>query len=280
MSYLNAIRASISSLFTPSSKPHHDLTQRKERDRKLMPPPSITRPLKLDRNARELTPTTKTSEWLSRGLLTPMSSHSSHSRGSLTPDRDRTSTSSIRSTPSPGRNDYRVTKKVQNKRARSSSAGLGNYQPDSDDDGYSDDELEGPTLVGKETPAGKNQKGKRAVVYAPEDTEDSQEQKQYLIKRTTKNEVAAENSVERGRHLAETLKLPEDQQWSEPEKDLFKHLAMRGFEPIFPKEWSRDFNTFPDPLFADREQTLIHNKQGTMFRGSSFSCNQTFISTP
>ncbi|OJJ50939.1 hypothetical protein ASPZODRAFT_55006 [Penicilliopsis zonata CBS 506.65] len=56
--------------------------------------------------------------------------------------------------------------------------------------------------------------------------------------------------------------------WSEGERELFMRLAMRGFEPIVPKDWRLDFATLPKLLFARsvRESSLI----SAVKRGSSF----------
>ncbi|EAW13060.1 uncharacterized protein ACLA_014980 [Aspergillus clavatus NRRL 1] len=56
-------------------------------------------------------------------------------------------------------------------------------------------------------------------------------------------------SIERAKRWATAVNVPKDL-WSQGEKDLFYRIAMRGFEPLLPKQWHYDFSTLPDSLFT------------------------------
>ena len=78
------------------------------------------------------------------------------------------------------------------------------------------------------------------------------------------------NDLEKARRHAEAHKLPADSDdWSQAERDLFYHLAMRGFEPLLPKNWMIDFRTLPLSLYAtdDNGTPLILPHKDNEFRG-------------
>lgn len=68
------------------------------------------------------------------------------------------------------------------------------------------------------------------------------------------------------RHAAATDLPPNSGIWERGEKELFFHLSYRGFEPLFPTNWMRDFRTMPLSLYqqpTDPEPPLIqHYKLG------------------
>lgn len=68
------------------------------------------------------------------------------------------------------------------------------------------------------------------------------------------------------RHAAATDLPPNSGVWERGEKELFFHLSYRGFEPLFPTNWMRDFRTMPLSLYqqpTDQEPPLIqHHKLG------------------
>lgn len=68
------------------------------------------------------------------------------------------------------------------------------------------------------------------------------------------------------RHAAATTLPPNSGVWERSEKELFFHLSYRGFEPLFPANWMRDFRTMPLSLYhqpSDEQPPLIqHHKLG------------------
>ncbi|KAF7115731.1 hypothetical protein CNMCM5793_003234 [Aspergillus hiratsukae] len=64
------------------------------------------------------------------------------------------------------------------------------------------------------------------------------------------NESVPDLTLERAKRWANAVNVPKDL-WSEVEEQLFRRIAMRGFEPLLPKQWHYDFSTLPNPLFAD-----------------------------
>ncbi|GAQ09679.1 hypothetical protein ALT_7000 [Aspergillus lentulus] len=74
-------------------------------------------------------------------------------------------------------------------------------------------------------------------------------------------------SLERAKRWANAVNVPKDL-WSEVEKQLFYRIAMRGFEPLVPKQWHYDFSTLPNPLFAvpgEKPAPLINAIRGSEF---------------
>jgi len=60
--------------------------------------------------------------------------------------------------------------------------------------------------------------------------------------------------------------------WHADEVELFERLAMRGYEPLLPMAWARDFPTLPDHLFGKvkdgvEERTVFNAISGNDFRG-------------
>jgi hypothetical protein len=281
MSYLNLLRASVTSFFTPKKeKDDQELRrrQRLERDRQLMPPPPIVRPFKLDN--KNMSPITKTNEWFARGSLSPSGS----------PSMPKTPT-----VLGPNTEGAKIEK---NKRAfiRRPRAGSAEqtYTTDAEEDDYDseDYDIDGPTLVAQNLP--KTPKTPRAGAtprclsqkksarhfdsFRPGSEDDEDENlpmKAYQLKRLkdSKNEVLAENSLEAVRQYAENLKLPDDQHWNETEEALFKQLALRGFLALFPNNWVMDFRTFPASFFArkikgEMQEPICYPMHGSDFRGT------------
>ncbi|KAL2438354.1 hypothetical protein ABEF95_007557 [Exophiala dermatitidis] len=79
-----------------------------------------------------------------------------------------------------------------------------------------------------------------------------------------------DHSMEEARRHAAAIRLPPNSGiWSQAERELFFHLAYRGFEPLLPENWMLDFDTLPISLFAqgdDKDTPLIHNVRGNQFR--------------
>ncbi|KIW21020.1 hypothetical protein PV08_01599 [Exophiala spinifera] len=76
---------------------------------------------------------------------------------------------------------------------------------------------------------------------------------------------------ERRRYLASIQLPPGSGVWSQTEKDLFFHLAYRGFEPLLPQSWMLDFGTLPIGVFAHENTTdtpLIHHVRDNQFRAA------------
>jgi hypothetical protein len=76
-------------------------------------------------------------------------------------------------------------------------------------------------------------------------------------------------SLEREKRWANAVNVPKGL-WSEVEKQLFYRIAMRGFEPLLPKQWHYDFSTLPNPLFAvsgEKPAALINAIRGSEFYG-------------
>ena len=56
--------------------------------------------------------------------------------------------------------------------------------------------------------------------------------------------------------------------WTAGEVQLLDLLSMRGFEPMLPTHWRRDFQTMPEHLFTDNlSQQIFHAIHGSDFRG-------------
>lgn len=109
----------------------------------------------------------------------------------------------------------------------------------------------------------------------------------------TEPEKLDDYDIEKARRYAEAIDLPpKSGVWSHAEKDLFSHLALRGFEPLLPKNWMNDFKTLPLSLYAtnDIEIPLMQSNLlrefhairalrdlfdlGNIARGGSFSQNR------
>ncbi|GIJ86129.1 hypothetical protein Asppvi_005003 [Aspergillus pseudoviridinutans] len=83
------------------------------------------------------------------------------------------------------------------------------------------------------------------------------------------NDSVPDLSLERAKRWANAVNVPKGL-WSEVEKQLFYRIAMRGFEPLLPKQWHYDFSTLPNPLFAvsgEKPSPLINAIKGSEFYG-------------
>ncbi|ETI21683.1 hypothetical protein G647_08030 [Cladophialophora carrionii CBS 160.54] len=71
------------------------------------------------------------------------------------------------------------------------------------------------------------------------------------------------------RHAAAITLPPNSGIWSQTERELFFHLAYRGFEPLLPQNWMLDFDTLPISVFAHEDSldpALIQNVRDNQFR--------------
>lgn len=58
------------------------------------------------------------------------------------------------------------------------------------------------------------------------------------------------------------------QNWNTDELEIYARLTMRGFEPLMPTYWRKDFRTCPDFLFTDEEKDwVIRAHSGNEYRG-------------
>lgn len=257
-------------------------------------PSAMTRPfLEKQLHRRPQTPTSKTKEWLSR----PTPADRESGRGK---------TPSVL-----GVKGAKVEKKRRMHTPASTKGSRGKkkhgdptYDHPTDVDG--DGDLEGSTLVGADTPYAKDlrspreqQGGTKATTPHPKDTsyipdtklidkdlnksivrpdkidEDELTDDEILkasnaVKKNDRKEVAFDFSMERAKRWADAVTLPSGQ-WAEAERDLFFRLAMRGFEPLVPSNWTMDFRTLPASLFAVEggQEPIVKPIHGSDFRGKS-----------
>lgn len=91
-----------------------------------------------------------------------------------------------------------------------------------------------------------------------------------LTSMTTRQKLTNdEYDMERARRQAAATTLPEHSGvWERGEKELFYHLAYRGFEALLPQNWMVDFRTMPVTLFNCEEdlKPLIRPHTTTEFR--------------
>ena len=78
------------------------------------------------------------------------------------------------------------------------------------------------------------------------------------------------DAMEGARRHAAAVSLPANSGiWSQTERELYFHLAYRGFEPLLPQNWMIDFETLPLSVFAHENSTdpaLIQNVRDNQFR--------------
>lgn len=81
-----------------------------------------------------------------------------------------------------------------------------------------------------------------------------------------------EELMEERRRYVAAIQLPQNSGvWSQTERDLFFHLAYRGFEPLLPQNWMLDFGTLPISVFVHEdtsEPPLVQNVKGNQFRAA------------
>ncbi|EXJ65931.1 uncharacterized protein A1O5_10907 [Cladophialophora psammophila CBS 110553] len=81
-----------------------------------------------------------------------------------------------------------------------------------------------------------------------------------------------DDMMEEARRHAAAVTLPANSGlWSQAERELFFHLAYRGFEALLPQNWMIDFDTLPISVFAHENSTdppLIQNIRDNQFRAS------------
>ncbi|KAL4975371.1 hypothetical protein BDW66DRAFT_152013 [Aspergillus desertorum] len=83
-----------------------------------------------------------------------------------------------------------------------------------------------------------------------DDEDRDNEDENYQISDNERATVLFDFDRERAKRLANVINIPEGR-YTEQERDLFLQLAMRGFEPLAPKNWQFDFPTLPDSLFPE-----------------------------
>ncbi|EXJ78753.1 hypothetical protein A1O1_09155 [Capronia coronata CBS 617.96] len=90
--------------------------------------------------------------------------------------------------------------------------------------------------------------------------------------RRRKVEDMDDHAMEDARRHAAAIRLPPRSGiWSQTERELFFHLAYRGFEALLPENWMLDFDTLPISLFAQGNAAgvpVIHNVRDNQFRAS------------
>ncbi|KAL9106105.1 MAG: hypothetical protein Q9227_008805 [Pyrenula ochraceoflavens] len=89
------------------------------------------------------------------------------------------------------------------------------------------------------------------------------------LRKDDRREIPSDYQFERSKRFAEATELPANSGvWTLSEKDLFYRLAMRGFEPLIPGNWSMDFTTFPQTIFDvdGGEPALIQSNARREFR--------------
>lgn len=78
------------------------------------------------------------------------------------------------------------------------------------------------------------------------------------------------HAMEEARRHAAAIRLPPNSGiWSQTERELFFHLAYRGFEALLPENWMLDFDTLPISVFANGntlDVPVIHNVRDNQFR--------------
>lgn len=120
---------------------------------------------------------------------------------------------------------------------------------------------------GQEDSSGKRSKSCDPVVRHSDSAEEVDEPP--AIQKDEANESIPDLTLERAKRWANAVNVPKDL-WSEVEEQLFRRIAMRGFEPLLPKQWHYDFSTLPNPLFADSGEKLtplINAIRGSEFYG-------------
>jgi hypothetical protein len=85
-----------------------------------------------------------------------------------------------------------------------------------------------------------------------------------------KMDLVDNDTMEEARRHAAAIALPANSGiWSQTERELFFHLAYRGFEPLLPQNWMIDFDTLPISVFAHENSSdppLIQNLRDNQFR--------------
>ncbi len=108
---------------------------------------------------------------------------------------------------------------------------------------------------------------------AESDDEEDKEADEYAIPDNEKATVLFDFDREREKRLASVIDIPEGL-YTEKEKSLFLKLAMRGFEPLAPKDWQFDFPTLPDSLFPEsgkqQSDPIIKISRSTAFYGKYY----------
>ena len=105
---------------------------------------------------------------------------------------------------------------------------------------------------------GLKQKRKDSGVYVDEDDQGEYVQSPGL-RPADRREVFEFDALAAKREAEAIAANPEIEFWSKSERDLFTHLALRGFEPMLPRNWMIDFRTLPEQAFSndDTSEPLI-----------------------
>ncbi|KAL4890211.1 hypothetical protein BDV59DRAFT_98366 [Aspergillus ambiguus] len=106
--------------------------------------------------------------------------------------------------------------------------------------------------------------------FVPDNSDDdNDDHSTFRVSKSEKTTIVFDFSLEKAKRWAEAINLPQGVYNSE-ESDLFFRLAMRGFEPLVPRQWKYDFPTLPELLFPspeDESGSLIRAFRGSEFYG-------------
>lgn len=111
-----------------------------------------------------------------------------------------------------------------------------------------------------------------AKIQASRDWTRDDDSASYVSTTITRRRVedADDEMMEAARRHAAAVTLPANSGiWSQTERELFFHLAYRGFEPLLPQNWMIDFDTLPLSVFSHEntiDPPLIQNIRDNPFR--------------
>lgn len=88
-----------------------------------------------------------------------------------------------------------------------------------------------------------------------------------------RNQLGLNNLTrERARRLANAVKVPQNSNMCDEERDLYAELALRGIKPVMSYDWARDFSTLPESIFSapnaskeDEDKLALKADKGTEF---------------
>ena len=81
-----------------------------------------------------------------------------------------------------------------------------------------------------------------------------------------KGEYVLDVAAHQAKVRSETKRL-RDMGWSEEVIEVYYKISMRGYEPLLPREWEKDFPGYPKGLFIEREKAYIVPVGSSDFRG-------------
>ncbi|KAK2858510.1 hypothetical protein FQN49_004662 [Arthroderma sp. PD_2] len=94
----------------------------------------------------------------------------------------------------------------------------------------------------------------------------------HSAKKSDKRDLDSEFCMEKAKRWAAAVEGPSGA-WADAERDMYFRLAMRGFEPILPRSWKRDFMTLPDSLFSPAGDRTAYLSSRNEFRGMRYFSN-------